>query len=66
MAMSGLPLTLMIIALLMTLGVLFVGLFAMARGGEFNKKYGNRLMRFRIIFQGIALLLFAVAMIAKE
>ncbi|MDJ0608438.1 MAG: twin transmembrane helix small protein [Kiloniellales bacterium] len=64
--MSGLSLTLLGIALFMTLGVLFVGLFAMARGGDFNKKYGNRLMRFRIIFQGIALLLFAVAMLTKD
>ena len=64
--MSGLSLTLLGIALFMTLGVLFVGLFAMARGGDFNKKYGNRLMRFRIIFQGIALLLFAVAMMTKD
>ncbi len=64
--MSGLSLTLLGIALFMTLGVLFVGLFAMARGGDFSKKYGNRLMRFRIIFQGIALLLFAVAMLTKD
>jgi hypothetical protein len=51
------------IAMLMTLGVLFTGLLAMARGGEFNAKWGNRLMRYRIVFQGIALALFAVALL---
>lgn len=51
------------IAMLMTLGVLFTGLIAMARGGEFNAKWGNRLMRYRILFQGIALALFAVALL---
>ncbi len=51
------------IAMLMTLGVLFTGLIAMARGGEFNAKWGNKLMRYRILFQGIALALFAVALL---
>jgi hypothetical protein len=50
------------IAMLMTLGVLFTGLFSMARGGEFNAKWGNRLMRYRILFQAIALGLFAIAL----
>ncbi|WP_366554542.1 twin transmembrane helix small protein [Aquibaculum sediminis] len=55
---------LMVIAMLITLGVLFAGLFSMARGGEFNKKYGNKLMRYRILAQGAALLLFAIAMLS--
>ena len=54
---------LVVIAMLITLGVLFTGLIAMARGGEFNRKYGNKLMRYRIMAQGLALLLFAIAMI---
>jgi hypothetical protein len=52
---------LIILALLMTLGVLVSGLIVMARGGELNRKYGNKLMRWRIICQGIALGLLAVA-----
>ena len=64
--MNGFALSLAIVAVLMTLGVLFSGLFAMVRGGEFNRKYGNRLMRLRVICQGIAILLFLVAaMIGK-
>lgn len=59
--MNGFMLVLVVIAMLITLGVLFAGLFSMARGGEFNQKYGNKLMRWRIIMQGVALLLFALA-----
>jgi len=51
------------IAMLVTLGVLFSGLIVMARGGEVNRKHGNRLMRWRVIAQGTALLLFAIAML---
>jgi len=51
----------MIVAMVTTLGVLFTGLIAMARGGEFNRKYSNALMRWRVIAQGVALLLFLLA-----
>ncbi|MFC4351800.1 twin transmembrane helix small protein [Fodinicurvata halophila] len=63
--MNAFMMILVVIAMLMTLGVLFAGLFSMARGGEFNRKYGNKLMRWRIIMQGVALVLFALAMAAK-
>jgi len=53
----------MIIAMLATLGVLFFGIFTMARGGDFNRKHSNRIMRARIVMQGLALLLFAVVMV---
>ena len=61
--MSGLLIPLMIFAMLATLGVLFFGIFTMARGGDFNRKYSNRIMRARIVLQGLALLLFAVIMV---
>jgi hypothetical protein len=54
---------LVLIAMFITLGVLATGIIGMARGGEFNQKYGNRLMRARIIAQGVALALFAVAVL---
>ena len=54
---------LVVIALLITLGVLFAGLFSMARGGPFNEKYGNKLMRLRVIMQGVAILLFLLALL---
>lgn len=56
----------MAVAVLLTLGTLFVGLFAMARGGEFNKNNANKIMRIRIYCQGAALLFFALAMMAHN
>ncbi len=57
---------LMALAMAITLGVLFTGLIAMARGGEFNAKYSNKLMRARIVAQAIALLFFALAIWAAK
>lgn len=61
-AMPTFAVILMVIALATTLGVLFAGLITMARGGEFNRKHGNRMMRWRVIAQGTAIVLFAIAM----
>ncbi len=46
-----------LIALLITLGILLTGVIGMARGGEFNQKYGNKLMRMRVIAQFTVLML---------
>ena len=54
----------LLIAMLITLGVLATGIIGMAKGGEFNAKYGNKLMRARVIAQGVALAIFAVAVLA--
>jgi len=62
-AMSGFAFVLLILAMLATVGVLFVGLFSMARGGEFNRRNSNKLMRARIICQAVALALFAFLML---
>lgn len=37
--------------------ILATGIIGFARGGEFNRKHGNRMMRWRIIAQAIALAL---------
>jgi hypothetical protein len=55
--MSGGILVLLFITLALVVGILFLGLFSMARGGEFNRKYGNTFMRFRVIAQAVAVLL---------
>lgn len=44
-------------ACLATLGVLMVGIFSFARGGEFNRRYANKIMRLRLLFQFVAVLL---------
>jgi hypothetical protein len=49
--------------MLATVGVLFVGLFSMARGGDFNQRNSNKLMRWRIVCQAVALALFALLMV---
>lgn len=51
------------VALLMfaTLGVLFAGLLGLVRGGG-DPARSNALMRWRVILQGAALLLFALLM----
>ena len=47
----------MIILLVIVVGVLFLGIFAMAKGGKFNERYGNKLMRLRVAVQLLAVLL---------
>ena len=61
--MTGFVIVLLIIAMIATVGVLFVGIFSMARGGEFNQRNSNKLMRARIVCQGVALVLFAILMV---
>jgi hypothetical protein len=47
--------------MLATLGVLFAGMFGLVRGGG-DPRRSNQLMRWRVILQGAALLLFALLM----
>lgn len=50
-----------IIAAFATLAVMFTGAIGMAKGGEFNKKYGNKLMQARVGLQAITLILLVLA-----
>lgn len=45
------------IACLIVLGVLLTGVGGFAKGGEFNKKHANRIMRYRIYAQAVAVAL---------
>jgi NADH:ubiquinone oxidoreductase subunit 6 (subunit J) len=45
---------LVVIALIGTVAALLAGVVAMARGGDFNRKWGNRLMRARVAMQALA------------
>ena len=45
------------IACLAVVVVLLVGVGAFARGGEFNRKYANKIMRLRLLAQFIAVVL---------
>ena len=50
------------ISLLAVLAVLGTGLYAMFKGGDFNKKYSNKLMRLRITLQFIAIVIIMSAL----
>ena len=49
-----------IIAILAVMVILMIGLGAFTFGGEFNKKYANKLMRYRIIGQAVAIILILI------
>ena len=51
---------LLVLAMLGTLTVLGFGVASLLRGGD--PRRSNKLMQYRVVFQGIALLLFAVLM----
>ena len=54
------------LALAATVVVLMLGLFSMARGGDFNAKWSNRLMRLRVFMQLLAILLIAAAVMFSQ
>ena len=57
---------LIIIALVATFAVLLAGVVAMLRGGAFNAKYGNKLMRARVAMQALAVgLIFSLYLINR-
>ena len=62
MRMQGIFGLLLIGAMGLTLLVLLVGVGSFAFGGKFNQKYSNKLMRLRVLCQGLAVILFAVFM----
>lgn len=53
---------LVVLAMLATLGVLAAGLIGLARSGEGSaaRERSNKLMRWRVVLQGAALVLFAL------
>ena len=51
---------LLILAMLATVVVLFTGIIGFLRGGAFNEKYGNTLMRARVGLQFTALVILVI------
>lgn len=56
----------MAFAMFAVLVVMGLGLFSMVKGGEFNKKYGNKLMQARVWLQGLALAMLALAYFTSQ
>jgi len=49
-----------IIACLAVLAVLIAGLYSMWRGGEFSRKWSNKLMRLRVMLQAVAIVIIMI------
>ncbi|PPB82245.1 hypoxia induced protein [Albidovulum inexpectatum] len=47
-------------ACLVVVVILLIGIGGFARGGEFNRKHANRIMRWRVIAQAIAVALILI------
>ena len=58
--MSSILFIISIITCLVVLIILMFGIGSFAKGGEFGKKYSNKLMRWRIIAQAVAVLLIII------
>ncbi len=50
----------------LVLAVLGFGVLSFARGGEFNRKYANKIMRLRIVTQAIAVIFILLAVLARQ
>jgi hypothetical protein len=46
-----------VLACFVVLIILMIGIGSFAKGGEFNRKHSNRLMRYRIIAQAVAVII---------
>ena len=56
----------LIVAMLATAGVLFVGLVGFLQGGTFNERYGNRLMRARVGLQLLAVVALGLLFLTQD
>ena len=57
---------LIILSLIAVFIVLAVGIVGMLRGGDFNRQYGNKLMRLRVATQGLAILLIILFVVVTK
>lgn len=54
------------IACLVVLGILLTGIGGFAKGGDFNRKHANRIMRYRIYAQFIAVVLLLLFVLVRR
>ena len=54
-----------IVGLILTFIILIIGLISMLAKGDFNKKYSNKLMRLRVLAQGIIILIFSIVLLVN-
>ncbi len=59
--------TLVLIGMAFTLGVLVAGVVLMGKGGKANETFGTRLMMFRVLFQALTVIaLFIIFVVLKK
>lgn len=57
---------LLLVAMAATVAVLATGLVGFLQGGDFNEKYGNKLMRARVGFQLLAVLILGLMFLTQS
>jgi hypothetical protein len=57
---------LMLLAMLATVAVLLIGVAGFLRGGSFNERYGNKLMRARVSLQLVAVVLLGLLLMTQS
>ena len=62
----GWKMVLIAVAMLSVAGILLWGVITMARGGEYNKNNSNKIMRYRIFFQAVALFIFLGLLLIRD
>lgn len=55
-----------ILTVISVIAVLFLGVLSMLKGGELNKKYGNKLMIARVGLQALAIFLLMILWISAS
>ena len=55
-----------VLAMISVVAVLILGILTMLRGGELNKKYGNKLMIARVALQATAVILLMALWVASS
>lgn len=63
--MNSVFFTLMLIAMALTLITLTAGIILMGKGGDANRAYGQKLMKARVLLQGVSLVFFALTIMTS-
>ena len=50
----------LVLFMVATLAVVVIGVITMAVNGKLNKNHSNKLMRIRVLFQAVAILIFVI------
>jgi hypothetical protein len=53
-------------AMIVTAVILVVGIAGFYQGGEFNRKYGNIMMRARVVSQGVTVVLLVLFLLSRS